>query len=103
MKSVFRFSKCIDLHSHLYYPKYMEILRNRCEIPLVTQDNRLVILPNETSIGRPIGEEYTAIDVKLKFMQIHGYNIKSILIMFFYITLDFISEFFTLFNVFYHF
>ncbi len=54
----------------------MEILRNRTEIPLVTQDNRLVILPNETSKGRPIGEEYTGIDVKLKFMEIHGNIIK---------------------------
>jgi len=61
MKNFVKTARCIDLHSHLYLPKYMEILRERSDIPLVTKDNRLVILPNETSLGRPIGEEYVSV------------------------------------------
>jgi hypothetical protein len=52
----------IDVHTHMYTPKYMDILQKRIDIPRVIMINnqaRLVILPGEdkeitTSIGRII-------------------------------------------------
>ena len=54
----------IDVHTHMYLPKYMDILRKRTDVPYVrdvNNESRLVILPGEdkeesTSIGRPIGK-----------------------------------------------
>lgn len=61
----------IDVHTHMYTPKYMDILRKRAEIPRVLNiggQDRLVILPGEdkevtTSTGRPIGKEYYDVQV----------------------------------------
>ncbi len=69
----------IDVHTHMYTPKYMDILKKRTEIPRVITvggQDRLVILPGEdkeitTSTGRPIGQEYWNVDVKLQFMEKH--------------------------------
>ncbi len=69
----------VDVHTHMYTPKYMEILRKRTDIPRVIKvgnEDRLVILPGEdreltTNIGRPIGEEYWNVESKLKFMDNH--------------------------------
>lgn len=55
----------IDCHTHMYTPKYMDILRKRNVIPrviMVGDENRLLILPGEdeeatTSVGRKIGKE----------------------------------------------
>lgn len=55
----------IDCHTHMYTPKYMDILRKRDVIPrviMVGDENRLLILPGEeeeatTSVGRKIGKE----------------------------------------------
>ncbi|CAD7940940.1 unnamed protein product [Amoebophrya sp. A120] len=73
----------IDVHTHMYYPAYMEVLRQRTAIPKVVRnaknEERLVILPNEemnasdtTNIGRPIGAEYFDVREKLQFMDAHG-------------------------------
>lgn len=72
--------RAIDCHTHMYLPKYMNILRKRVDIPRVVQVNdidRLVILPGEdnnssTSKGRPIGREYWDVSAKIKYMDIHG-------------------------------
>lgn len=55
------FSNAIDVHTHMYTPKYMDILKKRTDIPRVIKDiasntDRLVILPGEdkektTNIG----------------------------------------------------
>jgi hypothetical protein len=37
MKKFVKSAKCIDLHTHLYLPKYIEILRSRKHIPRVTE------------------------------------------------------------------
>jgi aminocarboxymuconate-semialdehyde decarboxylase len=62
--------KIIDVHTHVYLPRYMEMLRSRSDVPRVFTENgceRLLILPNENKnnstlygnsliiIGRPIG------------------------------------------------
>ncbi len=77
LKNVRRFS--IDVHTHMYTPKYMDILRKRTDIPYVIKvanEDRLVILPGEdkestTNIGRPIGQEYWNVKAKLQFMTNH--------------------------------
>lgn len=76
----------IDVHTHMYTPKYMDILRKRTDIPRVIKvgnEDRLVILPGEdkehtTSIGRPIGEEYWNVEAKLRYMELHGID-KSVI------------------------
>lgn len=73
-------SQAIDVHTHMYTPKYMNILRKRTDIPRVINidgSDRLVILPGEdkeksTNIGRPIGKEYFDVESKLRFMDVHG-------------------------------
>lgn len=69
----------IDVHTHMYLPGYMNILRKRTEIPRVATINgsdRLIILPGEekektTNIGRPIGREYWDIQAKIHYMNQH--------------------------------
>ena len=76
----------IDVHTHMYTPKYMDILKKRTDIPrviTVAGQDRLVILPGEdkeitTSTGRPIGHEYWNVDAKLKFMETHNIS-KSVI------------------------
>lgn len=78
----------IDLHTHVYLPRYMDILRSRSDVPFVRPGDggeRLIILPAEqeqmeaaqvggTSIsaGRPIGGEYWDAENKLRYMDRHG-------------------------------
>ena len=74
--------KIIDVHTHMYYPKYMNLLRKRTNIPKIikTHDNeeRLVILPNENNIGRPIGREYWDVNEKIKFMDNHNIDVSIV-------------------------
>jgi aminocarboxymuconate-semialdehyde decarboxylase len=76
----------IDVHSHVYLPRYMEILKSRTVAPRIFELNgefRLIILPGEdldpsTKQGRPIGKEYFDPETKLEFMKVHGIT-KSVL------------------------
>lgn len=90
-------SSLIDIHTHMYTPKYMNILKSRTEIPKVltiNNEDRLVILPGEeeektTTIGRPIGREYWSVEAKLQYMSNH--NISHSIISLANPWLDFIS------------
>ncbi|WP_421998585.1 amidohydrolase family protein [Reyranella sp.] len=70
----------IDVHTHMYLPRYMALLRQRTKVPRVVSragGDRLVILPDEeadtsTSAGRPIGGEFHEVSRKLAFMDQHG-------------------------------
>lgn len=71
--------RTIDVHTHVYLPRYINLLRARTAVPRIfTKNNseRLVILPNEdsgsTSNGRPIGPVYSDPKLKLKFMDSHN-------------------------------
>ena len=74
-KTVLRQYSSVDCHTHMYTPKYMDILRKRVDIPRVLTiqgQDRLVILPGEdreitTSTGRAIGEEYWNVSAKIKY------------------------------------
>lgn len=62
----------IDVHSHWYPEWYLELLRERDEIPMISgQDDarRFVIFPDEhDEDGRPMGSEYWDIGDKIVFM-----------------------------------
>lgn len=74
----------IDVHTHVYPPSYISLLRSRTTVPYIRtfpdapDDLRLIILPGEdsndattTSRGRPIGPSYYDINAKLAFMNAH--------------------------------
>lgn len=98
LNNIFKRNYCIDVHTHMYLPKYMEILKKRSDIPKVisiNNENRLIILPNEekektTNIGRPIGREYYDINAKLLYMKNH--NISHSIISLANPWLDFLKE-----------
>ncbi|KAE8350574.1 hypothetical protein BDV28DRAFT_150816 [Aspergillus coremiiformis] len=76
----------VDIHTHVYPPAYMEMLRARKSVPYVHDpangaDPRLIILSSDDdpSIplderGRPVDSSYWNIDVKLAFMRRHSIN-----------------------------
>ncbi|KAL4751986.1 hypothetical protein BDW72DRAFT_79900 [Aspergillus terricola var. indicus] len=76
----------VDIHTHVYPPAYMQMLRGRKTVPYVhdpsnNQDPRLIILSSDDdpSIpldqrGRPVDSSYWDINVKLSFMRQHGIN-----------------------------
>ncbi|KAG9230147.1 2-amino-3-carboxymuconate-6-semialdehyde decarboxylase-like protein [Amylocarpus encephaloides] len=75
----------VDIHTHVYPPSYIDLLKSRSTIPyIITSDGslRLVILPAEdtesTSRGRPVGPEYYDITQKIAFMDKHSVDISVI-------------------------
>lgn len=66
----------IDIHTHVYLPRYASMLRARSSVPRIfkrdTGDERLLILDNEPSGGRPVGPQYWDRREKLNFMDRHG-------------------------------
>src|SRR4051794_35989759 len=74
----------VDIHTHVYPPTFVELLRSRTSVPYIRNfpdapdSARLVILPGEddpsrpsTARGRPIGPEYYDITKKIAFMDTH--------------------------------
>ena len=55
----------VDIHTHVYLPRYAAFLRSRTNVPRIftrtndagEQEERLLILENEPSVGRPIGAQ----------------------------------------------
>ncbi|KAG0125841.1 hypothetical protein HOY82DRAFT_570870 [Tuber indicum] len=78
----------VDIHTHVYPPSYVELLKSRSTVPYVrsippTNSPRLFVLPSEDppstmSTGRPIGPEYYDIAQKIAFMDIHNIDISVI-------------------------
>ncbi|TKA29150.1 hypothetical protein B0A50_03660 [Salinomyces thailandicus] len=79
----------VDVHTHMYPPAYMKLMRSRDKIPYVRSfpddpaaGDRLVILPAEdtasTTRGRPIGREYFDVNEKIAFMSKHGIDVSVI-------------------------
>ncbi|KAF2216457.1 hypothetical protein CERZMDRAFT_81557 [Cercospora zeae-maydis SCOH1-5] len=80
----------VDVHTHMYPPALMSVLRARKAVPYVrlfpddvASGDRLVILPAEetgstTARGRPIGPEYYEVSEKIKFMDAHGIDISVV-------------------------
>lgn len=79
----------MDVHTHVYLPEYLELLRRRETVPRVLppleegQDERLIILPDEdkgesTKNGRPVGPAYYDVKEKIAFMDLHGIDMSVI-------------------------
>lgn len=74
----------VDIHTHVYTPAYLDMLRARKKVPYVHDpangaDSRLIILASDDDAGtpldqrgRPVDASYSDIDVKLAFMRKHG-------------------------------
>jgi len=89
----------VDVHTHVYPPRYLSLLRERSSLPRIrpgaksTDLERLIILPDEdksqsTSSGRPVGPEYYDINVKLAFMKRHSIDISVIRYVFLFVVSD---------------
>lgn len=71
--------KIVDVHTHIYLERYIQVLKARTKVPRIFKNNgqdRLIILPHEdiddsTRLGRPIGPEYYDPSVKKEFMSKH--------------------------------
>jgi len=76
--------KVIDLHSHLYPPRYMDMLRQRTEAPRVVQrDGKefLAVLPGKDDrgdVGRLIDESYWSPEAKIAFMDRSGIDVSVV-------------------------
>ncbi|KAJ3576190.1 hypothetical protein NP233_g589 [Leucocoprinus birnbaumii] len=73
----------VDIHTHVYLPRYASVLRSRSSVPLIrtdasTQEERLLILDHEPSGGRPVGPQYWDREEKLKFMDKHGIHVSVV-------------------------
>ncbi|KAF8529102.1 amidohydrolase 2 [Hysterangium stoloniferum] len=76
----------VDIHTHVYLPRYVAFLRSRTQVPRISsrinssgqEDARLHILPHEPSGGRPVGPQYWDRDEKLKFMNTHNINVSVV-------------------------
>lgn len=75
----------VDIHTHVYPPSYISLLRSRTSPPYIrdfadlppSESSRLIILPGEESApasarGRPVGPAFWSVDEKLRFMDAHG-------------------------------
>ena len=75
----------VDVHTHVYLPRYASLLRSRASVPRIIPWNvdgkaeeRLLILDHEPSGGRPVGPQYWDRDEKLKFMDRHGIDVSVV-------------------------
>ncbi|KAJ5719392.1 2-amino-3-carboxymuconate-6-semialdehyde decarboxylase [Penicillium malachiteum] len=76
----------VDIHTHVYPPSYMAMLRARKTVPYIHDPSdgaepRLIILSSDDDPatpldqrGRPVDTSYSDINVKLSFMEKHGIN-----------------------------
>ncbi|KAH9938358.1 amidohydrolase 2 [Fomitopsis serialis] len=76
----------VDVHTHVYLPRYVSFLRSRTSVPRIFSrstpdgrtEERLLILDAEPSGGRPMGPQYFERDLKLRFMEKHGIDISIV-------------------------
>ncbi|KAF5322685.1 hypothetical protein D9619_000660 [Psilocybe cf. subviscida] len=76
----------VDVHTHVYLPRYTSLLRSRSTVPFIRSsttpeglpDDRLLILDHEPSGGRPVGPQYWDRDEKLKFMDKHNIDVSIV-------------------------
>lgn len=75
-------SLLVDVHTHVYLPRYANLMRARSSVPRIIPGNngeeRLIILDHEPSGGRPIGSQYWDRNEKLKFMDQHGIDVSVV-------------------------
>lgn len=58
----------VDIHTHVYLPRYANVLRSRNVVPRIVErasaqggtEERLVLFPDEPISGRPVGPQVRA-------------------------------------------
>jgi predicted TIM-barrel fold metal-dependent hydrolase len=73
-------ARIVDVHSHVFLPGYLEILRRRSQVPRICGPvgrERLLVLPGEREedaggAGRMVGRHFSEAAAKLGFMDAHG-------------------------------
>lgn len=71
-------SPVVDIHTHLYPPFYIDILKARNEIPYVRSfapDNQLRLVNRASENGRPMVPHFYDIKTKIAFMDYHRIDI----------------------------
>ncbi|GAA5820901.1 hypothetical protein JCM3770_004859 [Rhodotorula araucariae] len=77
----------VDVHTHIYPPSYMDLMRRREHIPKVIKGSdgqEMVVLLKEeegkgaNSKGRPVGPQYWDRSEKIKFMDTHGIDVSVV-------------------------
>ncbi|GJN93532.1 hypothetical protein Rhopal_006589-T1 [Rhodotorula paludigena] len=77
----------VDVHTHIYTPTYVDLLRKRDQVPKVVRSNdgdeRMILLKEEegkgaSASGRPIGPQYWDRAEKIRFMDTHGIDVSVI-------------------------
>jgi predicted TIM-barrel fold metal-dependent hydrolase len=79
----------VDVHTHTYPPKYVDLLASRSTVPYIhkpdNSDPRLIILASDDDAsrpmearGRPIDASYSSWDEKRKFMSLHGIDVSVV-------------------------
>ncbi|BGP19170.1 hypothetical protein JCM10213_005824 [Rhodosporidiobolus nylandii] len=77
----------VDVHTHIYPPSYMDLMRRRTQIPKVIKNaegqEMCVLLKEEegkgaNSKGRPVGPQYWDRKEKIKFMDTHGIDVSVV-------------------------
>lgn len=89
-------SKVVDIHTHMYPPAYVDMLKKRTAMPIVrtfpqSPDPRLILLdaeqqaldeaeanPSAKPPGRPLTSHYASDAQKLHFMDTHGIDVSVI-------------------------
>ena len=70
-------SKVVDIHTHMYPPRYVQILESRTSIPLIrkfpgAKDPRYIILPDEAeSLDKITSDEKSNIHILIKILARH--------------------------------
>ncbi|GAA5865530.1 hypothetical protein JCM3774_002040 [Rhodotorula dairenensis] len=78
----------VDVHTHVYTPSYVDLLRRREQAPRIVKDangnERIILLkdeeqgPGSNSKGRPVGPQYWDRQEKLRFMDAHGIHVSIV-------------------------
>ncbi|KAH7350010.1 uracil-5-carboxylate decarboxylase [Plectosphaerella cucumerina] len=89
-------SRVVDIHTHMYPPSYVDMLKARAKLPLVRKfpqadDPRLILLESEQQAldealadpsarppGRPLTTHYASLAQKVHFMDTHGIDISVV-------------------------
>ncbi|GAA6023626.1 hypothetical protein JCM10207_005090 [Rhodosporidiobolus poonsookiae] len=77
----------VDVHTHIYPPSYMDLMRKRSSIPKIIKNQEgqemVVLLKEEegkgaNSKGRPVGPQYWDRKEKISFMDTHGIDVSVV-------------------------
>ncbi|EIW82359.1 amidohydrolase 2 [Coniophora puteana RWD-64-598 SS2] len=85
VSSAFEDAPLVDVHTHVYLPRYADALRARKDAPRIASldiggrtEERLLILDGEPAAGRPVGPQYWDREEKLKFMRRHNIDVSIV-------------------------